>query len=126
MTEQLVVLDDGQLERLAALVADKLRALSRDEERLVGVGAVARFLGVDPGWVYAHADELGARRLGSGARPRLRFSLREVSARLTRRPTPAESEQSARARTSRARSRRRSRTGIQVDLLPIRRSGSVG
>src|SRR5215467_10832803 len=83
MTEQFVTLDEGQLERLAELVAVKFGALPFHEEQLVEVGTVARYLGVDPAWVYAHADELGARRLGSGARPRLRFSLQEVSARLT-------------------------------------------
>lgn len=35
--------------------------------------AVAELLGVERGWVYEHADELGASRIGSGSRPRLRF-----------------------------------------------------
>lgn len=34
---------------------------------------VARRLGVSREWVYEHADELGALRIGSGLRPRLRF-----------------------------------------------------
>ena len=34
---------------------------------------VARQLGVSREWVYEHADELGAMRIGSGPRPRLRF-----------------------------------------------------
>ena len=34
---------------------------------------LARRLGVSREWVYEHADELGARRIGSGPRPRLRF-----------------------------------------------------
>ncbi len=35
--------------------------------------AVADLLGVERDWVYEHADELGASRIGSGPRPRLRF-----------------------------------------------------
>ena len=34
---------------------------------------VARRLGVSRDWVYEHADDLGASRIGSGTRPRLRF-----------------------------------------------------
>jgi hypothetical protein len=120
MTEQFVTLDEGQLERLAELVAVKFGALPFHEEQLVDVGTVARYLGVDPAWVYAHADELGARRLGSGARPRLRFSLQEVSARLTQRSPVTDPKLSAEAPRSRSRPKRQSRTESDVDLLPIR------
>jgi predicted DNA-binding transcriptional regulator AlpA len=34
---------------------------------------VAHRLGVSREWVYEHADELGASRIGTGPRPRLRF-----------------------------------------------------
>jgi hypothetical protein len=34
---------------------------------------VAKQLGVERDWVYEHADELGATRIGTGPRPRLRF-----------------------------------------------------
>lgn len=34
---------------------------------------LAQRLGVSREWVYEHADELGASRIGSGPRPRLRF-----------------------------------------------------
>jgi predicted DNA-binding transcriptional regulator AlpA len=34
---------------------------------------VAHRLGVSREWVYEHADELGAWRIGTGPRPRLRF-----------------------------------------------------
>ena len=33
---------------------------------------LAKQLGVTRTWVYQHADELGARRIGNGPRPRLR------------------------------------------------------
>ena len=53
--------------------------------QLVDAAEVARRFGVDRGWVYAHADELGAVRLGTSRRPRLRFDPERVSAALTSR-----------------------------------------
>jgi predicted DNA-binding transcriptional regulator AlpA len=55
----------------------------RAESRFVDAAAVAAVLGVERSWVYEHADELGARRLGSGPRARLRFDLEEVDSWLT-------------------------------------------
>lgn len=43
---------------------------------------VSRWWGVSRRWVYDHAEELGARRMGSGRRPRLRFDPDEVAERL--------------------------------------------
>lgn len=43
---------------------------------------VARWWRIGRRWVYDHADELGARRLGAGPRPRLRFDPDEVAERL--------------------------------------------
>lgn len=45
---------------------------------LLTAAEVARRFGVDRSWVYAHADELGAARLGDGAKPRLRFDSERV------------------------------------------------
>lgn len=50
---------------------------------LVDAAALARVLDVSRGYVYAHADELGAVRLGSGPRPRLRFDVERSLERLT-------------------------------------------
>jgi hypothetical protein len=60
--------------------------------RLLSAAQVAALWGVDRSWVYDHADELGAMRLGTGARPRLRFSRDRVAAYLS--PAPYESEPS--------------------------------
>lgn len=54
---------------------------TRAGERLVDAVTVAAYLRVSRGYVYEHADELGCRRLGSGPRARLRFSLAEVDER---------------------------------------------
>jgi hypothetical protein len=48
--------------------------------RLLTAAQVAQRFGVTRGWVYANADELGARRLGHGSKPRLRFDAEEVAA----------------------------------------------
>src|SRR5207245_1915960 len=50
---------------------------------LVDVQAVAEYLAVSRGWVYEHAELLRARRLGTGPKARLRFSLEDVDAALT-------------------------------------------
>lgn len=41
----------------------------------VDAAELALVLGVDREWVYAHAERLGAIRLGDGPRPRLRFEI---------------------------------------------------
>jgi hypothetical protein len=43
---------------------------------------LAEWLNVKPSWVYEHADELGALRLGTGPRARLRFDPDEVRKRI--------------------------------------------
>lgn len=73
-------LDPGEAERIAALVAEAVR---RDPPaRFLDAAATARMLSVERDWVYEHAEELGAVRLG-GPRGRLRFDRREVCERLT-------------------------------------------
>jgi hypothetical protein len=96
---------------------------ARDGEALVKAKAVAAYLGVDVSWVYAHADELGARRLGSGPKARLRFSLIEVDSRLTACVAGRESNGAGSAMVEpKPRRRRRSGSGSGVELLPIRGS----
>jgi hypothetical protein len=82
---------------MSALEASELdsatiRAIAREVARLTGPGAglltaseVAVALNVTRGWVYAHADELGAIRLGDGPRPRLRFDPAVVTQQLQQR-----------------------------------------
>ena len=50
--------------------------------RLLTATEVSEWWGVERSWVYAHADDLGVRRLGAGPRPRLRFDHDEVAERL--------------------------------------------
>jgi hypothetical protein len=87
-------LDAEDIEQIARCVADRLReeiarvassaaehAASDPAARLVDAATVARMLGVERDWVYAHADALGAVRLG-GPQGRLRFDLVAMAERL--------------------------------------------
>lgn len=73
---------------------------------LLTAAQVARRLNVTRGWVYHHADELGALRLGDGPRARLRFDADLIAARLHPRQRPGTAPTQARHST--------------VELLPIR------
>lgn len=57
--------------RTAEILATKLD--SQPDVELVGAKQIARMLGVNESWVYAHASELGAIRLGTGPKSRVRF-----------------------------------------------------
>lgn len=99
---------------LAAITADPARA---QPSALIDASAVAKRFGVDRGWVYDHADELGAVRLGTGARPRLRFDPDvELAALASRDRRPPERPEIA---SSPGRRRRRT-TAASAQLLPIR------
>jgi hypothetical protein len=93
-------------------------------EPLVDARTLAGYLGVTVAYVYEHADELGARRLGSGPKARLRFSVAEVDSRLTA-CSASRGSGSPEARTVEPKPRRRrsSSLGSATDLLPIRGSG---
>jgi hypothetical protein len=69
-------LDGDQLAQLADLVADRLaqRLATNDSHALVDASEIARRHGLTRSWCYDHAAELGAIRIGSGSRPRLRFN----------------------------------------------------
>ena len=74
MLELRITLTDDQLDALAEQVAARLRSDDMPTE-LVDAATLARTLGVSRDTVYAHAHELGGRRVGDGSRPRLRFDL---------------------------------------------------
>jgi hypothetical protein len=82
---------DGELrlapesvEEIAGRLAELLRGTTEPQppQRLISAAKVAESWGVERSWVYAHADQLGARRLGTGKRPRLRFDPEEVAERI--------------------------------------------
>jgi hypothetical protein len=117
------VLDEHSLDflarRLAVLLIERLESRT-PRAPLVDVEAVARYLAVDPSYVYEHAAELGARRLGSGPKARLRFRLEDVDKHLTSCCVSRQSPAPEPHRQDDSRRRRRPPTGTSPPLLPIR------
>jgi hypothetical protein len=78
------------VEAIARRVVELLDGrLPATEPPLLSALEVARHFGVGRKWVYEHAEELGAIRLGAGRRARMRFDPTVVAARLSRRRPPS-------------------------------------
>jgi hypothetical protein len=89
---------------------------------LVTAAGVAKRYAVSRDYVYAHAAELGAIRLGTGPRARLRFDLETVAAALSACSASRQSDAPAKPPAEPIRRRRRpAPLGTDVELLPIRR-----
>ncbi|MGD1057079.1 MAG: hypothetical protein ABR992_06645 [Solirubrobacteraceae bacterium] len=83
-----MTLDDEDIEQIARRVAELIGANRADPTpRYVDAADLARILGIERDWVYAHARELGAIRLG-GPGGRLRFDVQHVAEALARRDSP--------------------------------------
>src|SRR5262249_10023437 len=107
------------LEQLAELIVERLRRMP--PRRLLTVAEVADYLAVDTSFVYMHADELGAERLGSGPKAPLRFRLEKVDHGLNSCCSSRGSLAEEAPATPRKRRRvRDSASGTSVRLLPIR------
>ena len=111
MTHAPIRLDDDQLERLADLIAERLRDAPPTRGPLVDARELARLLRVSRSSVYQHARDLGAIRIG-GERGRLRFdpaiAMRAEQPGLADAPTHRPSDPSiSRRRVSRWRAPRR-------------------
>jgi len=118
-------LDPADVEAMARRVVELLQEVERPKPAgaLLTASEAAERLGVDRDFIYRHADELGAVRLGNGPRARLRFpedALDAWTARDARKGSeaPAQRPDSAPRRGSRWRAPRASGSG--VELLPIR------
>jgi hypothetical protein len=66
-------LDPQTVEAIARRVVELLEKRGLQGRELVDAAELARRLGIERSWVYSHAIELGAVKLGKGAKPRLRF-----------------------------------------------------
>ena len=73
MATSRIKLDPEAVEAIARKVVVLLEAKGLRQRELIGAAELARRLGVDRSWVYTHAIELGAVKLGDGPRARLRF-----------------------------------------------------
>lgn len=114
-------LDQQLAEHIAEHVVELLRSGEGTAARLVDATTVAKRLGVSRDYVYAHADELGVRRIGSGPRPRLRFELSRVISTPTSCFTGRESLPPKQPVATGKSARRQGRSmGSGTKLLPIR------
>lgn len=114
-----VVLASESVDAIARRVIELRHVGSASPTDWVDAATLASHLGVTRGFVYEHADELGARRLGDGPKARLRFSIAiaEQSSCFVDRWSEVPANRVAKAKT---RSPRRSAIGVVPDLLPIR------
>lgn len=127
-----VELTDTQLERLAELFAAKLAdrllaelgallaAPAPSRERWLTATEVAAMLGITRDAVYRQADELGAVRIGTGPKARLRFDADEVAAALRACCTSMESLPPDPPPRQRSRPRRTPESVRAFPLLPVR------
>ncbi|HEX6687376.1 MAG TPA: hypothetical protein VF085_01775 [Solirubrobacterales bacterium] len=103
-----MALSDADIEAVATRVADLLRTGAQTNTELVDATKIAQRFGVSRDFVYDHADDLGAVRLGNGPKARLRFDPAKVGRALRKPPEKAASQP------------RRRRTRSSSSLLPIR------
>lgn len=113
----IVEVGDVRLDLTPDQVEDLRRQLGIERsmgDGLIDAAEVARRCGLSRDAVYAHAAELGAVRVGSGSRPRLRFDPAVVTERMAAKSAPVDVDRGA-PKPPRRRSERPRR-----DLLPIR------
>jgi len=109
-----VRLDADSIDAIAKRVADILRSESLPtREQLITATDVAARFGVSRTWVYDNAQRLGAIRLGTGSKARLRFDPRRVSELIRAEPNSGE-------RTARRSPPAATRWLDKADLIPIR------
>jgi len=99
----LVRLDPSTVERLAVRTAELLAErlgdtppAERQLPELLTVAEVSAWWGVHRGWVYEHARELGAIRIGAGQRSMLRFDAEQITRRLARPPARPQADRPVR------------------------------
>lgn len=115
-----MTLDRDDIEALAVRVAELLEQRgAQSAAGLVDAAEIARRFGTDRAWVYSHAAELGAVRLGDGPKARLRFDPQVVLERMQDRGHSKKRRTPSKA----PRKRQRSRTAFGgPQLLPIKGS----
>ena len=125
MASTRIKLDPQTIEAIAGRVVMLLekRHLGGGPE-LVDAIELARRFGIERSWVYSHAIELGAVKLGNGAKPRLRFDP-AVAARVLQK-TDETSAAVPPTRSGERAGQPLGGGGTGVPLLPVRESGDSG
>jgi hypothetical protein len=119
-----LVLSAEAIEQLAQRVAELVSERVAARPPLVDAETLACFLNVERSYVYEHAAQLGAVRLGDGPRARLRFDVVEAKRRLTCSMSRGSEGPASRAVEPIRRRHRAERLGTSAPLLPIRGSES--
>ena len=99
-TDSAALLAPTLVEAIAQRVAELLRAELHLAPRLLTPSEVADRFAVSRTWVYEHATELGAIRLGNGPKARLRFDPDRVR-RVVNRPPDKDTARPTRSAPSR-------------------------
>lgn len=105
-------LDGASVEAIARRVVE-LTSSEQGGEEWIDAAQVARRFSLSRDYVYEHADELGAVRLGDGPRARLRFDVQAVRGWLVKDAVRVRDE-------SRRGKRPRVRCRGSVELLPVK------
>jgi len=121
MASARIKLDPQATEAIARRVVEILEQRGLQQHELVDAAELARRFGIERSWVYSHAIELGAVKLGSGAKPRLRFDP-QIVARVLRR-VGEESAADPPTRSGERAGQPSAGGGSGVRLLPIRPRG---
>lgn len=121
MASARIKLDPETVEVIARRVVELLEQRGLQGRELVDATELARRFGIERSWVYSHAIELGAVKLGSGPKPRLRFDP-EIAARVLRKvgEVPAADPP---ARSGKRAGQPQGRGKSEVRLLPIHGQG---
>jgi hypothetical protein len=117
-----VRLDRDDVEAIALRTAEILAErglVAPAAPRLLSAAQAADRIGMSRDFVYEHARELGAVRVGDSSRPRLRFDPRRLDEWVSARSGGGGSERPGPARGAASGRRRRTRPGRPLDLLPI-------
>ena len=121
MASPRIKLDPQAVEAIARRVVEILERRGLQGRELVDAAELARRFGIERSWVYTHAIELGAVKLGDGPKPRLRFDP-QIAARVLRRVGEGPAADPP-ARSGKRAGQPSGSGGSEVQLLPIRGSG---
>jgi hypothetical protein len=124
MESKRIKLDAETVEAIARRAVELLEARGLRKRELVDAAELARRFGIERSWVYTHAIELGAVKLGSGPKPRLRFDP-QIAARVLRKVGDAPAADPP-ARSGERAGQPSVGGGSGVRLLPISGSGENG
>jgi len=121
MASPRIKLDPQAVEAIARRVVEILERRGAQQRDLVDAVELARRFGIERSWVYSHAIELGAVKLGSGPKPRLRFDP-QIAARVLRR-VGGDAAADPPARSGKRADQPSGSGGSGARLLPIRGPG---